>query len=365
MAPVRRRGPRAWFLIPLVLVVAAAGVGVGWLLQTDDGIVDPLEAERAVGAGVVTVLATTCSGTGRATGFLVGDNKVVTVASAIYGPVSVAIVTADGQVRGATVIGTSTNDDGLALLRISAPLDVSAPPRTKKAPAVGAEMALVGTGNRYIGTEDVGSGTVKVAITPGNRLASSVHTALHGAPLVTADDKVAGMATPGGNYLTAAELEPYLGASPPISPTATLCPEAWGPKDDPVTPTLEEAPSELSAQVMQTFQRYVRAVNAHQPEAIRATYTGRQLAVAPEDAIRQQHRTTYLFGPRVSDITQFGNGARARMIFTTIHSSDGPAASIDGGLTCARWNIVYTLMPDGGVLKLAGLSPKVEPCDGA
>lgn len=360
---VVRRAPRAWYLIPLVLAVAAAGVGAGWLLRAEEGILDTAAAQRAVGSGVVTVLATTCQGDGRATGFLIGDNKVITAARAIFGPVSVVVVTADGQVRSATVMGTST--DGIALLRIPGPpIDGQPPSRAAKAPAIGTELALIGNGNEYIGTDDVGSGTVKVSVAGANQLSGSVNEALLGSPLVNVDGQVAGVLTGLSVYLPPAGIEPYLGAAPPISSTrGGVRPAAQGPEDL-VTPVLDDKPSELSGAVMQTFERYVRAVNAHSFEAVLATYTGKQLARASLETVSRQHRTTYLFGPRVSDITPIGvGGVRARMVFTTIHHTDGPAAN----MTCARWNIIYQLEPSDGVLKISGLTTggKTLGCDGA
>lgn len=362
---VVRRAPRAWYLIPLVLAVAAAGAGVGWFLRAEESILDTDAAQRAVGSGVVTVLATACAGKGRATGFLIGDNEVITAAGAIFGPVSVVVVTADGQVRSAKVRGVGT--DGVALLRIPGPaIDGQPPQRAAKAPTVGTELALIGNGNEFIGTDDVGSGTVKVSVAGANQLSGSVNEALLGSPLVNVDGQVAGVLTGPSVYLPPAGIEPYLGAAPPISSTpGGICPEAWGPRDL-VTPAFDGTPSQLSGAVMQTFERYIRAVNAHQFEAVRETYTGDQLARTSLESVQKQHRTTYLFGPRVSDVTPIGTGgARARMRFTTIHHTDGPAAN----MTCARWNIVYQLNRSGGVLKISGLTQEpgeeTRPCNGA
>lgn len=364
-AQVVRRAPRAWYLIPLVLAVAAAGAGLGWMLRAEEAILDTAAAQRAVGSGVVTVLAVSCSGDGRATGFLAGD-KVITARSAILRPVSVVVVTADGQVRSAKVMGVG--NDGVALLRIpDPPIDGQTPPRAAKAPAVGSELALIGNGNNFIGTDDVGSGTVKVTVTGPGRLRESVNPALVGSPLVNADGQIAGVLTsPGGFYVSPAGIEPYLSAAPPINSTlGGVCPEAWGPKAL-VTPAFDGTPSELSGAVMQTFERYVRAVNAHNFKAVRETYTGKQLDRTSLESVSKQHRTTYLFGPRVSDVTPIGaGGARARMRFTTIHHTDGPAPN----MTCARWNIVYQLDRSDGVLKISGLTqePGEEtlPCNGA
>ena len=42
---------------------------------------------------MVRVLATTCAGTGEATGVLIDDGRILTAASAIKQPLSIAIVT--------------------------------------------------------------------------------------------------------------------------------------------------------------------------------------------------------------------------------------------------------------------------------
>jgi hypothetical protein len=355
-----RRPPRPWYLIPVVLAVLAGGVVSAFVAREQYGAVDPAEAQQEVGPGVVTVLATSCKGTGRATGLLIGGGKVITVASAIREPAAVAIVTEDGVVRRAQVMGVG--DDGVAVLRQQgAQLAAPVPELAEDPPKAGAELAVIGRGES--GAPQASG--VSLAAGSISRLATAVNARSLGAPVTDSRNRVVGLVTAsdaGGTTLAGvAAIRAYAGADPPLTqePGGT-CTYAKGPQDA-VLPVLEGALNERSEAALKTLARYISAVNRHDFAGIIDTYTGTLLKQASPEFVRKQHRTTYLFGPRLSEVLPYGKGLRARMIFTTIHYLDGPAK----GMMCARWDLVYTLEPDDGVMKIAGLTEATQEqsCD--
>ena len=76
---------------------------------------------KTAGPAVVRVLATTCAGTGEATGALIDGDRILTAASAVEQPLSIVIVTPDNQIRRANLLGTSA--DGVAVLQMIGSLD--------------------------------------------------------------------------------------------------------------------------------------------------------------------------------------------------------------------------------------------------
>jgi hypothetical protein len=314
-----------------------------------------------VGPGVVTVLATTCKGTGRATGLLIGGGKVITVTSAIREPASVAIVTEDGVVRSALVKGVG--DDGVAVLLLQGEqLTARVPELAEDPPKAGAELALIG---RDESGAQQASG-VSLAAGSTSRLATAVNARSLGAPVTDSRNRVVGLVTAsdaGGTTLAGvAAIREYAAADRlPNQEPGGKCTYAKGPQNA-VVPVLEGALNERSEAALETFTRYISAVNRHDFAGILDTYTGTLLDGASLELTRKQHRTTYIFGPRLSAVLPYGKGSRARMIFTTIHYLDGPAK----GLMCARWDLVYTLEPDDGVTKIAGLTEATphQSCDG-
>src|SRR5688500_8976473 len=72
---------RLRFVLPLVVFVLVLGAGAGWLVRQNSLTLDTAEVLETAGPTVVKVLATTCEGTGVASGVLLDDGLVLTASS--------------------------------------------------------------------------------------------------------------------------------------------------------------------------------------------------------------------------------------------------------------------------------------------
>ena len=130
------------FLVPLIVFVLVLGLGAGWLVREDSLGLDIAKVEAIAKPSVVRVLATTCAGTGEATGVLLANGLILTAASAIRQPMSIAIMTDGGRIRPANPLGSSS--DGVALLKVVGRLDEPTAELAPKEPADRAERATLG-----------------------------------------------------------------------------------------------------------------------------------------------------------------------------------------------------------------------------
>jgi hypothetical protein len=319
----------------------AAGVGSAWAARQWYDAVDPVSAEGTVGASVVTVIATSCSGTGRSTGLVVADDRVLTVASAITGPVSVVVITSQRTIR--RVVSTAGGADGLAILHVPR-LGITPAPLADKPPRGGSELVLLGRTD--------GGRSQPATVTAGEP--PNVNLASYGGPLVDARNEVAGLVAGESRVADPATLRRYAGLVPPVTPLKRgRCAEAKGPPGE-VTPVYDGPSTPLAEAARATLNRYVLAVNRHDFKAVRSTYAGRLLEQTSVDDVEKQHYSTYFIDPVIRDVAPFGDsGARARMTFVSIHAEDGPAAKV-GRYTCARWNLIYNMARVDGILKIQG-----------
>lgn len=333
----------------------AAGAGTAWAAREWYDTVDEAEAEQAVGPSVVTVLATSCAGTGRATGLVIREDRVLTVASAITGPMSVVVVTPSGTVRRA--VATAAGTDGLAILQVPR-LGIVPARLADRGPRNRSDLALLGRTD----TGDPQSTIVSTGTAGG--LTTTVNKASYGGPLVDARNRVAGLVLTGSTIIDRTALSRYAGLVPPVTKlNRGSCAEAKGPQEE-ITPVFEGSRTPLAEAARLTLTRYVLAVNRHDFKAVRATYTGKLLDQSVED-IAKQHRTTYFIDPVIRSVQVFGeSGAKVQMTLVSIHAEDGPAAKA-GRLTCARWDLSYNLTRDGATLKILGSAPndQILGCD--
>lgn len=133
---------RPRFVLPLVVFVLVLGAAAGWLVRADSLSLDPGDVLDSAGPVVVRVLATTCEGTGQASGVMLPGGTVLTATSAIRFPVSVAVLTQDGKVRRVTVRGVTA--DGVAVLTMAGRADKPTAVVAPKLPDPKADRALVG-----------------------------------------------------------------------------------------------------------------------------------------------------------------------------------------------------------------------------
>ncbi|WP_020392832.1 trypsin-like peptidase domain-containing protein [Kribbella catacumbae] len=336
---------RLRFVVPLVVFVLVLGAGAGWLVRADSLNLDVAEVQKAAGPSVVRIFATTCEGTGQATGVLLENGLVLTAASSIKQPMSVAFMTTSGDVRRANVLGSS--QDGVAVLQMLGQLTTPKAQLAPKDPPGDAERAVLG----FIAN---GLQTIQL-LGPANEpkpLPSVLNATKLGSPVLDKSGRVIGLVT--GDTVATAKVVPldnlrqYSGTGQPgITPEpGGTCPRSRGPQT-PIVPELAVANTPLAGEVQKLLGDYITTTNKHDFVAIRELYS-KQLAKALTVARDlKNHQTSFLFGARITEVTSAGEFVNARMTFTVLFSPNSNGAA---GQTCNRIDNRYRLVREGGKL---------------
>jgi hypothetical protein len=333
----------------VVLLILAAGASAGWYVRAQSLEIDTEKVLDAVEPGVVRVLATTCEGTGEASGVLIGDGLILTAASAIRQPLSIAIVTEDGRVRRANPLGTSA--DGVAVLRLIGRLDYEPVPLAPANPDPKAERALLG----YTAAGALTSRSVGTAEQP-QALSSWMNQAKLGGPIVDKAGQVVGLVT--GETVPASAIVPLEKLRAYVVPrSAGIIPEAGGTCDrsrgpqNATVPELLVASTPLAVESQKLLGNYLTLLNRHDFAGLRQqVYSRRLLRGYSEDKDRRSHETSYFFGAKITEVTRYAvDGANVRMTFTVLFSPNANGAK---GQTCNRLDLRYRLVRDDGRLRL-------------
>ncbi|WBQ07560.1 trypsin-like peptidase domain-containing protein [Kribbella sp. CA-293567] len=336
---------RPRFVAPLVIFVLVLGLGAGWLIRQDSLTLDPAEVQKLAGPSVVRVLATTCEGTGIASGVLLENGLVLTASSAIKQPMSVALQTTTGEVRRANVLGRS--QDGVAVLRMIGQLDAPKAQLAPKDPPDAAERAVVA----FIAN---GLQTIQL-LGPAKDpkpLSSVLNATKLGAPVLDGSGRVVGLITgdtvPAATVVPVGKLREYASTGQPgITPEpGGGCARSRGPQL-PIVPELTVANTPLAGEVQKLLGDYLTMTNRHDFAALRTLYSAQLAKNLPEARDREHHQTSYLFGARIIEVTETGEYVNARMTFTVLFSPNSTGAQ---GQTCNRLDNRYRLVRERGKL---------------
>ena len=349
------------FLIPLIVFVLVLGAGAGWLVREQSLSLATGDVLDASGPTVVHVLATTCKGTGQAAGVLLADGIVLTAASAIREPVSVGLLTADGRVRRANVLGVDAN--GIAVLKLTSRLDNPTATLTAKLPDPDADRAIIGytpDGDQFVQQ----AGTANQP----RRLAEILDAGSLGAPLFDKHGRLVGLVT--GDTVAQSKViglddlrGPYAGPGARITPEPAGTCQARGPQQS-VKPDLAVANTPTAGEVQQSLGEYLDTLNRHDFAAMQKTYSKRleRLGNAAVDA--RKHGTSYAFGAVITEVSAAdGQNANARMTFVVLFSPDNTGSQ---GKSCSRLDIRYHLVREEGRLRIDGatsMAPQDSSCD--
>jgi hypothetical protein len=357
------RPPRPWYLIPVLLAVLAAGAGVGWLVrdQADAGGAplgqadfDPDDVVKTTGPAVVRVYALSCSGTGRATGVMIDDDRVLTVAGALTGPVAVAVHTADGRIREARVIGQDTLGSGVAVLQVRgeplgiepAGLAASVPAdTTQDVPVIGYRDDTKQVVNMHaITTTPSGSDVAGVS---GLFPASSA-----GAPVLDRSGNVIAMlvrAGPDGARTVGLAKLRQLARGVGLSAMRRRddCRQGQG-SALPLVPTLAGPGGDLARESQKVLGEYLTEINRHNVQAVRDLMTGGLLENRTRSDMRAQYRWMTIFDPVIHNVVKDGDGAQVEMTHAELRAPDEEHEN----LQCLRYDIVYRMKRVDGELNL-------------
>jgi hypothetical protein len=333
----------------VVLLILAAGATAGWYIRAESLRIDTAKVLETVEPGVVRVLATTCEGTGEASGVLIGEGLILTAASAIKQPLSIAIVTSDGRVRRANPLGSSA--DGVAVLRLIGRLDSEPVPLAPANPDPKAERALLG----YTAAGQLTSRSVGSAAEP-QALSSWMNSAKLGGPIIDKTGQVVGLVT--GDTVQASTIVPLDKLREYVAPKAVsltaetggTCPRSRGPQNA-MVPELLVASTPLAVESQKTLGNYLTLENRHDFAALsQQVYSKRLARVYPEEKDSDSHETSYFFGAKITEVTRFQtDGANVRMTYVVLFSPNANGAK---GQTCNRLDVRYRLVRESGQLRL-------------
>ncbi|GAB2613664.1 S1 family peptidase [Kribbella endophytica] len=336
---------RPRFVVPLVVFVLVLGAAAGWLVRAYSLSLDADDVRASLGPAVVRVLATTCDGTGQASGVLLPGGTVLTATSAILSPVSVAILTQDGRVRRATVRGSTA--DGVAVLTVAGPANLPTAQFAQKLPDVSADRGLVGydlSGEQVV----VQAGTTKQPAT----LPGLVDAGALGAPLSDREGRVIGLFT--GDTVATGKIigkdRLPSGPNPSLRPETTEPCSSRGPQS-PVEPDLAVANTPLAGEVNAALADYLNTLNLHNFVAMQSTYSERLRSLSSAKVDESKHGTSYAFGAVIEKVRAAGAAADAEMAFTVLFS---PTSAQAKGQTCAQLRIQYHLVREQQKLRIDG-----------
>ncbi|WP_329001567.1 serine protease [Kribbella sp. NBC_00709] len=341
----------------VLLVITAGGAGAGWFVRAQSLSINTDEVLKSVGPSVVRILATTCGATGEASGVLIADGRVLTAASAVDQPKSIVVVTPDGRIRRANLLGTSA--DGVAVLQ---PIGLDSTPvhLPTTDPDPKAERAL-------IGYTAAGKQTVnQVGSAADPRALSEVMNATKlGGPIVDKSGGVIGLVTGATVQSSAivplAKLRGYLAASPAGLTVAAggTCPQSRGPQAA-VAPALQVAATPLNVEVRTLFGNYVTLENQQDFRGLQSLYSARFAKGMTEARDRHNHQTSYFFNPKITDVAP--DGSYARMSYNILFA---PTATGADGHNCNRLDVRFQLVRANGKLVIDRTVPMALPvsCD--
>jgi hypothetical protein len=363
----------------VVLLVISGGVTAGWWVHAEnlrtgtaspptdptsppDNTSPPMDTRKvldSISPGVVRVLATTCAGTGEATGVLIGGGLVLTAASAIKEPLSIVVMTDDGRVRRANALGVSA--DGVAILRFVGRLDNKRVPLATTEPDPKAERALIGYTSA--GKQSIQS----VGTTERPRPLSEVmYQAKLGGAVVDKDGRVVGLVA--GDTVAASTIVPlgklkqYAALKGITAEALGTCARSRGPQN-PMVPELLVANTPLALEAQRLLGSYLTLLNRHDFHGLRPLYSKKLARGLPEWRDRRSHQTSFLFNAKITEVTRNdADGANVRMTMMVLFSS---SAKGSGGRSCNRVDNLYTLVREGSQLRVDMATTVTDPvsCD--
>jgi hypothetical protein len=345
----------AGFLV--VVLIVAAGASAGWWIRSRSLRIDLDQVQSDVGGAVVRVLASTCGSTGLASGVLLAGGQILTAASAVAQPLSIVVVTPDGRIRQANLI--STTPDGIAVLRLIGTLAGTPASIASAKPDPHAGRALIGytdTGKQVV--NDDGSDAKPRA------LSELMNAGKLGSPIVSRTGQVVGLVT--GATVQAATVTPlerlpgYAGPNPVTVTTAPggTCTDSRGPQL-PIAPELQVARTPLAVEVQQLFANYLTLENRRDFVGVRKFYSVQHAKSLPLPLDATGHRTTYFFGPKLSEVSSDSQGGTyARVTFNALFS---PVATGAGGRVCQRLDYRYRLVRQRGALVIDSSVSMAQP----
>ena len=333
------------------------------------------ETFQLVNSGVAHLAVILCDGGGTGTGFLVGNDLIMTAAHVAKNETAINI-SVNGQYTTARVLGINDSQD-LALLKTAAPVEGHQFRFSTTAPAQGVEVAAIGfpldggmtfTAGRVSALNqdvDTESGTLRgliqtdTALNPGNS----------GGPLLLMDGSVAGVVSSkrawvlgtGGTNDYGAEGTGY------AAPGTTAAAQAtdWGKRTTPLPSascrdhaetsssdiiTTNDAEHEHASGAIQSLLRHGQAINRAAYESAFAVFTPDMQADMEGLSVWSAGLSTSFW--RALTINAI-SGTDAELTVDTTLRTEQAAQDGRDGQTCSDWGLRYTMAWDGDIWRIA------------
>ena len=306
--------------------------------------------------GVTRIDATTCSGSGVGSGFLISPTLVATAAHVVDGAVAIGLTTNNHTTLG-HVVGIDSSSD-IALIQSGAPISGHIFDLASTQPPVGTQVGVIGypEGGPVSFSQGSISGlnrTIAVAGLPRNGLMqtdAALNPGNSGGPLLLVDGTVVGLAdatntqaTGIGYAVPATTADPLLASwkanpTPPPTPgcSSPLGPSGFGQiQNGATTPTA----------IRSTFTTYFDAIDTGDYATAYAQLGPSEQATQNEATFAANDATSYDYNITVEAATPTSGGNYlVDVSFTSLQASaEGP-----NGDQCDNWTLEYTMVDTAG-----------------
>lgn len=313
---------------------------------------------RTESSGVVRIDASTCSGTGVGSGFLVSPTVVATAAHVVNGAVAIGL-TASGRTVAGHVIGIDTSSD-LALVASGSAMPGHIFKLSGTQPLVGTPVAVIGfpEGGPMSFSQGIVSGLGRTLDVGGQTMQGLIQTDASlnpgnsGGPVLLQTGAVAGIVDAGyasaeglGYAIPATAATPLFSAweavpSPAPSPA---CEDALGPSSSGSVQNSTTSP--VATEITAMFTTYFNAIDTGDYATAYDQLGPGVASTITESQFAADDSTSYDFDITLEALSVPSPGsALADVSFTSLQSpSKGP-----NGDSCDNWTLEYTLLESGG-----------------
>ena len=313
--------------------------------------------QQSVG-GVVRIDASTCSGSGVGSGFLLSPTLVATAAHVVDGAVSIGL-TAGGHTVVGHVIGINDSTD-VALVQASAPLAGHVFAVSVTEPPVGTPIGVIGypEGGPVSFSQGSISGLDRTIDVQGQARSglmqtdAAINPGNSGGPVLLVDGTVVGLADAvntqarGIGYAvpTATSNSLFTGwRATPVPPSPAVCSQPLGPSGS--GPIQNGLPSTDALAIASTLSTYFNAIDGGDYPTAWAQFSRSQKSRLIESSMASGDATSYDFNVAIQSIR--GRGPGTEVVDVSFTSLQSPAQGPNGD-SCDNWTLEYTMVNSGG-----------------
>jgi serine protease Do len=311
-------------------------------------------------SGVIRIDASTCSGSGVGSGFLIAPGLVATAAHVVDGAVSIGLTSGTVTTAG-HIIGIDDVTD-VALIQATTAFTGHTFTLANSDPPVGTAVGVIGYPEGGPASYSQGTvsgldrsidveGTIRTGLLQAD---ADINPGDSGGPLLLADGTVAGVAdaknsaTQGIGYaVPAAEASPLLGQwqATPAPPATPTCADPLGPSSSGGVQG-DGGGQPDSTGILSALTTYFNAIDSGDYATAYAQLAPTEQAKQPEAEFAAEEATTYTYNVTLESIAVAGTADdTVDVSFTSLQApSLGP-----NGDDCDHWTLAYSMVEASGV----------------